>query len=124
VETRKPVKLFIAVTPEEKQRIAQNRPHPGNRFHYRWVASALAWKAAGLMPDGTEELADVLNRGGSWIKDRDAKGADKFIQGIEHRCAKTKIGQAAKKKHWFVDISGPWSAPLEKQAADAADKGR
>jgi hypothetical protein len=117
VETRKPVKLFIAVTPEEKQRIAQNRPHPANRFHYRWVASALAWKAAGLMPDGTEELADVLNCGGSWIKDRDSKGADKFIQAIERRCAKTKIGQAARKKHWFVEIDGPWSAELEKQAA-------
>jgi len=117
VETRKPVKLFIAVTAEEKQRIAKNRPHPTNRFHYRWVASALAWKAAGLLADGTEELADVLNYGGSWIKDRDAKGADKFIQAIEHRCAKTKIGQTATKKHWFVEMPGPWSGPLEKQRA-------
>ena len=124
VVTRKPIKLFIPVTPEEKSRIAKNRPHPGNRYHYRWVASALAWKAAGLLPDGTEELADVLNTGGSWIKDRDEKGADKFIQAIERRCPKTKIGQAAAKKHWFTDLAGPWSEALEKQAADAADKAR
>ena len=118
----KRVELFIAVTPEEKQRIAQSRPHPNNRFHYRWVASALAWKAAGLMPDGSEELADVLNLGGSWIKDRDDKGADKFFQAIERRSAHTKIGQAAKKKHWFVEMAGPWSALLEKQATEAAEK--
>jgi hypothetical protein len=117
VVTRKPIKLSIAVTPEEKRRIAQNRPHPDNRFHYRWVASALAWKAAGFMADGTEELADVLDRGGSWIKDRDSKGADKFIQAIERRCPKTKIGQTARTTHWFVDMAGPWSAPLEKQRA-------
>ena len=67
------------------------------------------------MPDGTEELADVLNCGGSWIKDRDGEGADKFIQAIEHRCPRTKIGQAVMKKHWFVSSPGPWSAQPEKQ---------
>ncbi len=119
VVKRKPIKIFIPVTAEEKQRIGQNRPHPDNRFHYRWVASSLAWKAAGLMPDGTEELADVLNVGGSWIKDRDEKGAGKFIQSIERRCPKTKIGQAASKKHWFTDLAGPWSGPLAREAAAA-----
>ena len=124
VVTRKPIKLSIPVTPAEKQRIAKNRPHPANRFHYRWVASALAWKAASLLPDGTEELADVLNKGGSWIQDRDAKGADKFIQAIERRCPKTQFGHAVRKKHWFVETPGPWSAPLDKQAANAAEKAR
>jgi len=124
VARRKPIKLYIAATPEEKSRIAKNRPHPTNRYHYRWVASALAWKAAGFMPDGTEELADVLNCGGNWIKDRDDKGADKFIQAIERRCPKTKIGQATLKKHWFTDLGGPWSEALDKQAADADAKAR
>ena len=119
VTKRKPIKIFIPVTAEEKQRIAKNRPHPANRFHYRWVAAALAWKAAGLMPDGTEELADVLNTGGSWIKDRDDKGADKFIQAIERRCPKTAIRRAVAKKHWFVEMGGPWSEALAKEAADA-----
>jgi hypothetical protein len=124
VEIRKPVKLFIGVTAEEKQRIEKNRPHPTTRFHYRWVASALAWKAAGLMPDGSEELADVLNCGGNWIKDRDEKGADKFVQAIERRCAKTEIGRATLKKHWFTDLSGPWSESLDKEAAGADAKAR
>jgi len=65
---------------------------------------------------GTEELADALNSGGSWIKDRDEKGADKFIQAIERRCPRTKIGQAASRKHWFVDLAGAWSEPLAKEA--------
>jgi len=109
VQKKTPIKLSIPATAEEKRRIAGHAPRPDVRFHYRWVAAELAWRAAGWMNDGTEELADVLNTGGSWIKDRDDKGADKFIQAIERRCPHTKIGQAESVKHWFVDQSGPWS---------------
>ena len=90
-----PMKLSIPATAAEKERIARNSPRPTRRFHYRWVAAELAWRAAGLMNDGTEELADVLNTGGSWIKNHDDKGADKFIQSIERRCPNTEIGKAA-----------------------------
>jgi len=123
VTKREPIRFSIPATAEEKKRIEKSRPHPAHRFHYRWVAAALAWKAAGLMPDGSEELADVLSTGGSWIKDRDEKGADKFIQAIERRCPKTTIGRATLKKHWFTDTAGPWSEALAKEAA-AADTNR
>ena len=118
VEERKPVRLFIAATAEEKRRIAASSPQPARRFHYRWTAAALAWEAAGLMANGSEELADVLNTGGGWIKNADHTGADKFIQALERRCTRTAIGRAVLKKHWFVDLRGPWSAPL----AEAAER--
>ena len=109
---KKPLQLYIPATKEEKLRLAKSQPVPNKRFHYRHVASGLAWKSAGLLGDGTPELADVLNSGGSWIKDRDEKAADRFFQALEQRCGKTEIGRAARSKHWFVNLPGPWSAPL------------
>ena len=79
--------------------------------------------ARGVCGDGSEELADVLNTGGSWIKDRDEKLADKYFQALDHRCAGTKIRKATAGKHWFVDLPGPWSAPLNKER-EAAGAGR
>ena len=117
-----PLKLAIPATAAEKKRLMQSRPQPPRRFHYRHVAAGLAWRAAGLLADGTEELADVLNTGGAWIKDRDEKLAGKYFQALEHRCVSTKIGRAAKTKHWFVDdLRGPWSAPLSKEREAAAN---
>jgi hypothetical protein len=103
-------KPSLPATAEEKKRLAKNKPSPDVRFHYRHVAAALAWKAAALMPDQSNDLADALNSAGLWIKDRDEKGADKFFQAIERRAPKTPIGRAAGVKHWFVDETGPWSS--------------
>jgi hypothetical protein len=79
------------------------------------IAGALAIKAAALLGDNTEELADVLNTAGAWVKDRDAKLGDRYYQILKNRASKTKIGRQAVAKHWFVSESGPWSA--EQQAA-------
>ncbi len=117
-----PIKLSIPATAAEKQRLVQSRPQPSRRFHYRHVAAGLAWKAAGLLADGSEDLADVLNTTGAWMKDRDPKLADKCFQALVQRCAATKIGKAAKAKRWFVeDMRGPWSAPLSKEREATAN---
>ncbi len=109
VKAIKAVRFSVPVTGEEKKRLAANRPAPNKRFHYRYVAAALGWKAAALLPDQSDELADVLNTSGGWIRNDD-KAADKFFQAIEHRAAKTKLGREAGAKHWFVEHIGPWSA--------------
>ena len=77
------------------------------------IAGALAIKAAALLPDNSEELADVINQAGLWVKDRDEKTGNRYYQIIDHRCAKTKIGQADVAKHWFVDQIGSWSMAEE-----------
>ena len=109
----RPIKLVVPVSTAEKKRLADSKPAPNKRFHYRYVAAALGWKAALLLPDQSDELADVLNTAGGWIK-KDDKAADKFIQAIERRASKTSLGKEASSKHWFVDKYGPWSvAPKE-----------
>jgi hypothetical protein len=103
---RKP--LILTATAEEKKRMAKTRPVPNKRFHYRYIAAALGWKAALLLPDQSEALADVLNTAGGWIKS-DSAAADKFFQALERRASKTPTGTAAGKAHWFVSAYGPWS---------------
>jgi hypothetical protein len=67
-------------------------------------------RAARLLPDNTEELADVINTAGLWVKDRDEKIGDRYFQILKTRGAQTKIGHEAISRRWFVDQSGPWSS--------------
>jgi hypothetical protein len=94
---------------QELQRLAKNKISPDLRFHYRVVAGALAARAAVFLADNSNELADVLNTAGLWVKDRDEKIGDRYYQILEKRCPKTDIGREAIAKHWFVDQQGPWS---------------
>ncbi|QIF01589.1 hypothetical protein [Roseimicrobium sp. ORNL1] len=105
-----PVSTVIPVTAAEKKRLAATKLNPEKRYHYRHIAAGLAWKAASLLPDQSAEAADVLNTTGNWLKARYPKEADRFVQALERRCDKTEIGAEVIKKHWFVDVGGPWSA--------------
>ena len=100
-----PIEFFPPVTAAEKKRLKSNMTQAVHRYHADYVAAELAWRAAQLMPDNDEQTAKVLNTAGSWLKNGDDKAADRFYQAIERRCAKTKIGQEAIKRHWFVDTS-------------------
>ncbi len=117
----KSVPAFLKASAKEVQRLNTNKIAPDIRFHYRLIAGALAMKAAALLPDNSEELADVVNQAGMWVKDRDQKVGNRYYSVIDHRCAKTKIGQTDRAKHWFVDQQGPWST-AEQQAHEAMRK--
>ena len=112
-EKKKNIAIALKASQKEIQRLTANKIEPDIRFHYRLIAGALAIKAAALLPDNSEELADVVNQAGLWVKDRDEKIGNRYYQIIDHRCAKTKIGQADAAKNWFVDQSGPWSTAEE-----------
>ena len=113
-EPSRPLTLYVPVTAEEKKRLAAHPIVPFRPGHYRYVALALVWKSAALLPDHSDELADVLNTAGNWIKG-DYRGDDlaaaKFFQAIERRASKTALGREAGKAHWFVPRFGPWSQP-------------
>jgi hypothetical protein len=94
---------------KELERLKQNKINPDIRYHYRIIAAELALKAAALLDDNTEELADVLNTAGQWPDDNREKLADHFYYLIERRCPRTRIGKAVIAKNWFVDETGPWS---------------
>jgi len=106
---------------QELQRLATNKINPDTRYRYRLIAGDLAIKAAELLPNDSQELADVVNRAGLWVKDRDEKIGNRYCQIIERRCPKTEIGRAVVAKHWFVDQSGPWS-DAQQEAYDALHK--
>ena len=110
---KKPVKSHVPVTKEEKKRLEQHKVVPFRYEHYRYVALGLVWKSAALLPDQSDELADILNTAGNWMKGDyrgDDEAAEKFFQAIERRASKTAIGKAASAKHWFVDERGSWSS--------------
>jgi hypothetical protein len=105
----------IPVSNAEKQRLRENQVQPDVRFHYRVIAAQLTLRAAALMADNTEELADALNHAGNWSDHRDDKLANHCYDLIEKRCPQTSLGAQIIAKHWFVDQTGPWSKPLQTQ---------
>jgi hypothetical protein len=117
----KSVPAVLKASAREIERLNATKVSPDIRFHYRLIAGALAMKAAALLPDNSEELADVINQAGMWVKDRDEKVGNRYYQVLDHRCAKTKIGQTDRAKHWFVDQEGPWST-AQQQAHEAMRK--
>jgi hypothetical protein len=113
--------IVLQVSASERERLGRNKIIPNTRFHYRVIAGAVAMKAAALLPNQSEELADVVNHAGLWVKDRDEKLGNRYFQVLEQRCANTAIGRAARVKHWFVDQNGPWSS-AQGQAYQALHK--
>ena len=117
-----PAKNDVPTSEAERQRLEKNKIEPDKRYHYRYIAAALAMKAAALMKDDTEELADVINTAGNWIKNSDEKLGDRYFQVLEKRAPFTRIGSAAHLKHWFIDdMSGEWSTE-QQNAFDAMHK--
>ncbi len=103
----------------EVQRAAQNHADPEARFHYRYQAAFLAWEAAKLMPDNSDETARVLCTAGTWLKLRDPTTADIFYKALVRRCRKTAIGDQADRMRWFpvLDDDGnpkPYHSPSKK----------
>jgi hypothetical protein len=112
VTKQKPKPIVIPSTSAERERIANSRYKPDRRRYHRFLAAELAGKAAALLPNDSEELADVLNCAGNWIRGDDKgddKAADKYLQLLERRAPNTIIGKEAQKLHWFVRQQGPWS---------------
>ncbi len=91
---------LLAPPPAELAQLAAT-PVPAQRFHYRYRAADLAWWAASLMPNDSDETAKIIDDAGCWLKDRDPVAANKFFQALVIRCGNTALGQTAAKAHWF-----------------------
>jgi hypothetical protein len=106
-----PSTLLIA-SRDELDRAAAAAPDPDIRWHYRYIAADHAWAAAELLPDETDELAQVLYQAGSWIAARDPKEADRFYRALVRRCRSTTLGKSAKAHKWFPPPTDPAVTPL------------
>ncbi len=91
---------LVALTSDERARVAEHAV-PQERFHYRYRAAELAWWAAALLPNESEETATVLDEAGRWLKARDPQRANEFYRVLVLRCPKTSLGQAAAQRRWF-----------------------
>ncbi len=101
--TNDAAKVLVA-SADEVSRAARNNADPEMRFHYRYQAAALAWEAAKLMPENSEDTARVLCIAGSWLKNRDPKAADYFYKALVRRNRKTALGQEADRIRWFPEL--------------------
>ncbi len=102
-------------------RLEKNKIEPDIRYHYRLIAGALAMKAAALMEDNTEELADVINAAGNWVKDSKESTGDRYYQVIEKRAIRPRLERRWLPSIGFVDDAGPWSTG-QQTAYDAMHK--
>jgi len=112
-EETKVAPVVLKATRQEIQRLAKTKPSLDIRFHYRVIAGELAVKAAALLPDNSEEKADVINMAGRWTKEENEKVADKYFDLLERRAGETTIGRAAKTQRWFVEMEGPWTTKIQ-----------
>ena len=92
---------FFTGSEDEEKRVLASLPEPLRRFHYRYKAADLMWKAAELLPDNDELKAKALCRGGTYLKVRDPKSADKFYKALVKTCGQTELGKEADKLRWF-----------------------
>jgi Tfp pilus assembly protein FimV len=105
--------VFFA-RPEETRRAAEHSANPERRFHYRYQAVLLAWEAAKLMPNESDDTAYLLYTAGSWLKNSDPETADIFYKALVRRNRKTALGSAADLRRWFPTPSlGDGTVPLE-----------
>lgn len=103
----------------EKQRLLAIPQAHTQRWHYRITASDHAWSAAKLLPNGSDELKDVLQSAARWLIKMDVSVPffKKFEDSLDLRCP------GWRKKPWATG-SAPWSGPLIEQleAKDRAEQ--
>jgi hypothetical protein len=91
----------LAPSADELSRARRHHADPEERFHYRYQAAFIALQAASLLPDNSDQKAQILHTAGTWLKDRDPETADIFYKHLVRRCRKTALGSAADLKRWF-----------------------
>jgi hypothetical protein len=96
----------LAPTADELSRARRHHADPEERFHYRYQAAFIALQAASLLPDNSDQKAEILHTAGTWLKARDPQTADIFYKHLVLRCRKTALGSAADVLRWFPMLDG------------------
>jgi hypothetical protein len=99
-----PAARFVVASSDELKRASDHHADPEARFHYRYQAAALAWEAANLMPNDSDQSAYVLWTAGTWLKSRDSQTADLFYKTLVRRNRHTILGSEADRRRWFPSL--------------------
>lgn len=92
---------FFSGSEEEEKLALASYPDPNKRWHYRYKAADLMWKASKLLPDNDGLKAKALCYGGRFMKVIDQQRANKFYKELIKTCGNTALGKEAHKIHWF-----------------------
>lgn len=88
--------------PDELERELKHRAAPFKRFHYRYVAAEMAWRAVDLLGRSDPETrAEYLYAAGDWLRHRDPEAADRFYKRLVRTCRGTELGKEAALRGWF-----------------------
>lgn len=90
------------VSREEIQRITPHLAAREPRFHYRYDAAEIAWRAAKLLPDNDPRTLFILHEAGRWLANRDPQAADRFYQEIISRCSGLPQWRELDLRRWFL----------------------
>jgi hypothetical protein len=106
-ETNSVGRVLFRASADEIRRASEHSTNPERRFHYRYQAALLAWEAARLLPNESDETAYVLYTAGCWLKDIDPATADILYKALVRRNRKTPLGAAADLRRWFPETPEP-----------------
>ncbi len=87
--------------PDLKGRLAESMKSYPFKKYFSFIAADFMWKAAELLPDNDPLTAKALFYGGSYIKHKYPKEADRFYKALVRRNPNLQIGQEADKLRWF-----------------------
>jgi tetratricopeptide (TPR) repeat protein len=90
------------ISREEIQRITPHLAAKEPRFHYRYEAAEVAWRAAELLPDNDPRTLFILHEAGRWLANRDPQAADRFYQEIIRRCPELPQWRELDRRRWFL----------------------
>ena len=106
---------------DELRRFEQNNADPEVHLHYRYQAASLAWEAAKLMPDNSDEKARTFCAAGAWVKAQDPKTADIFYKALVRHCRRTAIGAEADRIRWFPPLDENGNVIPRKSRLESAE---
>ena len=93
----------LSASSDELKRLKDSAPAPNQRFHYRYTAADLMWQAAQNLPNDDIDTMRALYTGGSYLKGRDPKAANKFYRSLVWRNLNMPYAQNADRLRWFPE---------------------
>ena len=93
----------LSASDDELRRLRESAPTPNQRFHYRYTAADLMWQAAQNLPDNDIDTMRALYTGGTYLKGRDPKAANRFYRSLIWRNPNMPYAQNADKLRWFPE---------------------
>jgi len=94
-------KQVIQASGDEKNRVWDSAPPHNIRYTTRFIAADLMWQCAAQLPKNDALSLRALYWGGTYLKLRDPKAADKFYKAMVMRNWSMPFAQKANKLRWF-----------------------